>query len=65
MNKYTNLLCLFVFALICTSAGAFIARSAFIPDDYKAIASYSLACVVAYALYVISGESKRDDSEDD
>lgn len=64
MSKIKTLSVFFMFAVIAMAIGAFI-NSLDISSEHKSMASYVIACVVAYLLYVISGESKRDDVEDD
>lgn len=64
MSKIKTLSLFFTFTIFVMTIGAFVNKLD-ISREYKAIAVYVIACVVAYALYVISGESKRDDAEDD
>ncbi|EKO3964626.1 hypothetical protein EI372_08035 [Vibrio fluvialis] len=63
MSKIKTLSLFFTFAVVAMTIGAFVNKLD-ISGEYKAITAYVIACVVAYALYVISGESKRDDAEE-
>ncbi|MBY7909943.1 hypothetical protein KW420_09180 [Vibrio fluvialis] len=64
MSKIKTLSLFFTFTIFVMTIGTFVNKLD-ISREYKAISAYVIACVVAYALYVISGESKRDDAEDD
>jgi len=64
MNKLTILSVFFITALVAMLVGVLISHLE-ISGESKGIAIYACSCVVAYVLYVISGESKRDDLEDE
>ncbi len=67
MNKLTILSVFFITALVAMLVGVLISHLE-ISGESKGIAIYACSCVVAYVLYFISGESKRDEleeSEDD
>ncbi len=67
MNKLTILSVFFITAFVAMLVGVLISHLE-ISGESKGIAIYACSCFVAYVLYVISGESKRDDleaSEDD
>ncbi len=67
MNKLTILSVFFITALVAMLVGVLISHLE-ISGESKGIAIYACSCFVAYVLYVISGESKRDElegSEDD
>lgn len=64
MNKIKTLSLFFTFAVVAMTIGAFVNKLD-ISGEYKTVTAYVIACAVAYVFYVISGESKRDDAEDD
>ncbi|PXA72910.1 hypothetical protein DMC15_07130 [Vibrio sp. 11986-1-5] len=61
----SRLLSMFFIVSIVAIATGFLLSNAQLSDGWKAIGSYVCACVSAYTLYCISGESQRNDREDD
>ncbi|CAH0528439.1 hypothetical protein CTH30272_02123 [Allocatenococcus thiocycli] len=56
-----KILSLFFIAAVITMVVGIQIYTMEIDDEWKGIILYVCACVVAYVLYVISGEAKRED----
>ncbi|MEG9360957.1 hypothetical protein [Vibrio cholerae] len=60
MSKMRLLMMFFVVAIVSAATGFLIGETQ-ITNGWKMVGFYFLACVCAYSLYCISGESKREE----
>lgn len=60
MSKMRLLMMFFVVAIVFAATGFLIGETQII-DGWKMVGFYFLACVCAYSLCCISGESKREE----